>query len=142
MESLQQLFQTNGWLPIEQAPKDGTAFYCYGYGVTELRAVGTGKWCNDVNDVKTLGGQPLLNVTHFMPLEAPELFAKIIELLVSGIHDAYDKGVTAGILQHKSLNTNIPKMYEDYTNKISELSNQAKLSIDQANKLLENIYGN
>lgn len=40
---IQKLIDDNRWQPIETAPRDGTPFNCYGYGVTELRAVGTGK---------------------------------------------------------------------------------------------------
>jgi len=74
---------TLDWQDIETAPKDGTGFICYG-GNLGQRCCGTAKWNNDVNDVDTLGGQPMLSITHWMPLPTGNAGAVIREL-VDGI---------------------------------------------------------
>jgi hypothetical protein len=80
MNNLEKLIQNGGWLPIEEAPKDGTVIW--GKSVYSQRQ-GTIQWMY-VEDSISKGhwrgvGMCMDTPTHFMPLDAPQRMAEVIK---------------------------------------------------------------
>jgi hypothetical protein len=88
MTALNKLIENAGWLPIEEATKDGTKFYAIVGG--EQRKVMWGKTSHiplygwiliDQGDEDAALCEP----THFMPLDTPERMAAVIKVLVEAL---------------------------------------------------------